>query len=234
MPRLKGVIYSATPGATVIDATHGIPSVDIAAGAYVLGLTAAEFPAKFVFVAAVGAGSTPNEKSLVLTTNKDQIFVLPDNGLITFVARNMGIKSVYEISNQDLFDKPMDSLSSHQILGRIAAMVSSGLQPKKVGPAVASPVMLVIQEASIADGKLVGYVVFIDHFGSCLTNVTREDAAQFGLNPGDKILITVAGATTTSVIGQGYNDVPTGEAIALVNSLGTLQLSINRGSFAAT
>ena len=234
VPRLKGVIYSTNPDATVIDATHGIPSVDIAAGAYVLGLTAEAFPEKVVFIAAVGAGSTPDEKSLVLTNNKDQIFVLPDNGLITFVAKNMGIKNVYEITDQDLFDEPLSSLSSHQILGRIAAMIASGLPPKKVGPEVKAPVMLDIQEAAVVDGKLVGYIVFIDHFGNCLTNITGEDAAQFGLSPGDKILITIAGNTTRSVIGQGYSDVPKGEAVALVNSLGTLQLSINRGSFAIT
>ena len=73
-----------------------------------------------------------------------------------------------------------------------------------------------------------------NHFGSCLTNITGEDAAQFGLSPGDKILITVAGNTTNSVIGRAYSDVPKGEAVAMVNSLDTLQLSINRDSFAAT
>jgi len=233
VPRLKGVIYSANPDANVIDATHGIPSIDIDSGAYVLGLTAAEFPEKVVFMAAVGAGGTPDEKSLVVTSDKNQIFVLPDNGLITFVAMHMGIKTIYEITNQDLFDKPLTSLSSHQILGKIAAMIASGYQPEDVGPSVASLVMLEIQEAAVTNSKLVGYVVFIDHFGSVLTNITVEDAAQFGLSPGDKILITVAGRTTVSVIGQGYNDVPIGEAVAIVNSLGTLQLSINKGSFAA-
>ncbi len=234
VPRLKGVIYSSNPDANVIDGTHGIASVDIAAGAYVLGLTAAEFPEKVVFVAAVGAGSTPDEKTLVVINDKDQIFVLPDNGLVTFVAMNMGIKKAYAVSNQELFDKPMADLSSHQILGKVAATISSGYKPEDVGPVVESPVMLTIQEAGVTEGKLVGYVVFIDHFGSCLTNITREDAEQFGLNTGDKILITIAGTTTESVIGTRYNDVATGEAVSIVNSLDVLQLSINKGNFATT
>jgi S-adenosylmethionine hydrolase len=233
VPRLKGVIYSANPGAEVIDATHGIPAVDITAGAYVLGLTADAFPEKVVFIAAVGAGSTPDEKSLVVTSTKGQIFVLPDNGLITFVAKNTGIKTAYAINNQNLFDKPMASLASHQILGKTAALIASGYKPEDVGPAVASPHMLDIHSAAVNNGKIVGYVVFIDHFGNVLTNITEADVAQLGLKPGDKIRITVAGNTTESVIGTVYNDVSVGQPVAMVNSLDTLQLSINKGSFAA-
>lgn len=234
VPRLKGVIYTTNPDATVIDATHGIASVDIAAGAYVLGLTAAEFPEKTVFVAAVGAGSTPDEKTLVLTNNKDQVFVLPDNGLVTFVAMNMGVKSAYEVSNKDIFDKPIAELASHQVLGKVAALISCGYKPKDFGPAVESPVMLTIQKAGITNGKLAGYVVFIDHFGSCLTNISKADTEQFGLSNGDKIRITINGAASDSIIGKRYNDVATGAAVSIVNSLNVLQLSINKGSFAST
>ncbi|MHB8104368.1 MAG: SAM hydrolase/SAM-dependent halogenase family protein [Dehalococcoidales bacterium] len=234
VPRLKGVIYSANPDAEVIDATHGIAAQDIAAGAYVLGLTADSFPEKTVFVGAVGAGSTPDEKSIVVINNKDQIFVLPDNGLMTFVALNMGVKSVYEITNQELFDSPMAGLASHQILGKTAAMIASGYTPEKVGPVLTAPVMLDIRQALIADGKLTGYVVFVDHFGNCLTNINGEDTKQFGIAVGDSILITVAGNTVTAVVGQGYSAVPKGNSVVLVNSLGTLQLSINRGNFATT
>ena len=234
VPRLKGVIYSANPDADVIDATHGIGSVDIAAGAYVLGLTAAEFPKDVVFLAAVGAGATPDEKTLVMVNNKDQIFVLPDNGLITFVASTMGIKKAYAVTNADLFDKPMAQLASHQILGKVAAVIAGGYALEKVGPAVASPVLLDIQKASSSNGILTGYVVFVDHYGSCLTNITKADAAAFNLNPGDKINIAVNGKQVTSIIGTRYGDVAVGEYISMVSSLEILQLSINKGSFAGT
>ena len=234
LPRLKGVIYSANPDANVIDGTHGIGAQDIAAGSYVLGLTAAEFPANTVFMASVGSGSTPDEKSLVVINNKGQIFVLPDNGLITYVSLNMGIKSVYAITNQDLFDKPLAELSSHQILGKVAALVATGYQPEKVGPVVAAPVMLDIKGASVVDGKLTGYVAFVDHFGNCLTNISSDDVKLFGIAVGDSILITIAGQSVKAVVGVGYSAVPKGDVVCLVNSLGTFQLSINRGNFATT
>jgi S-adenosylmethionine hydrolase len=234
VPRLKGVIYSTNPDAEVIDGTHGIKAMDIAAGAYVLGLTAAEFPDEVVFMAEVGAGSTPDEKSLVLTNNRGQIFVLPDNGLATFVIKDSGIKSVYAITNEELFDKPIADLSSHQVLGKIAAKIATGYAPEKVGPAVTSPVMLDIKDAAITDGKLKGYVVFIDHFGNCLTNITGEDTEQYGLTAGDSISININGTKVSAVTGNEYGDVPVGEVVALINSLDTLQLSINHGNFSSS
>jgi S-adenosylmethionine hydrolase len=234
LPRLKGVIYSANPDANVIDGTHGIGAQDIASGSYVLGLTAAEFPANTIFMAAVGSGSTPDEKSLVVINNKDQIFVVPDNGLITYVLINTELKSVYSITNQELFDEPIASLSSHQILGKVAALIAAGYQPENVGPVVTAPVLLAIQEAAVIDGKLTGYVAFVDHFGNCLTNISREDVELFGIAVGDTVLVTVGSHNVTVLVGAGYSAVPKGDSVVLVNSLGTLQISINRGNFATT
>jgi hypothetical protein len=232
VPRLKGVIYETYPGAEVIDATHGISSYDIAAGAYVLGLTAKEFPGEFVFIVAVGARSTAEEKSLVLTNNKGQIFIAPDNGLLTYIVRDMGIESVYEVSNQALFDQPISTLSSHYLLGKVGALIASGYNPADVGSEVATPLMLDIREGDIVEGKLIGSIVFIDHFGNCLTNIPAETLITYGLNIGDMVQIVVAGKTIAAKYGEDYSDVLKGEPIVLANSLGTVQLSINKGSFA--
>jgi hypothetical protein len=127
----------------------------------------------------------------------------------------------------------MEELSSHQILGKIAALIAGGYKPEKVGDVMDTPVLLDIQQAPISNGVLTGHVVFIDHFGSCLTNITRADAEALNLNPGDSIEITVNGKQVSSVIGTRYGDVAVGEAISMVNSLEILQLSVNKGNFAS-
>ncbi|MBN1162092.1 MAG: SAM-dependent chlorinase/fluorinase [Dehalococcoidales bacterium] len=232
VPRLKGVIYDTYPEAQVIDATHGIASFDIAAGAYVLGLTAKEFPGGFVFIAAVGAHTSAGEKSLVLTNNKGQVFVAPDNGMLTYIIKDMGVKTVYEVSNQALFDQPISTLSFHYLLGKVGALIASGYNPADIGPAVTSTVMLDIQEGGITDGKIAGSVVFIDHFGNCLTNIPGETLGEYGLNIGDTVRIVLDGNSIEAKYGENYNDVPTGECVLIINSLEKVQLSINKGSFA--
>jgi S-adenosylmethionine hydrolase len=234
VPRLKGIIYSAYPDVNMIDATHGIPGMDIATGAYILDLTAREFPANVVFIAGVGSPAKQNEQYLVLLTNKDQIFVAANNGLLTYVINDMGIKELYTITNTAWFERPDDMLSSHYILGRVGALIAAGHALEDVGPEVSSPVMLDIQKASFMEGKLEGTVVFIDHFGSCLTNISSVDFAKLGLAIGDTIQVTIAGVKVLMMYGTTYSSVPADNSVAFLNSLGVLQLSMNSASFAGT
>jgi S-adenosylmethionine hydrolase len=233
VPRLKGIIYSAFPGVDIIDATHGIPSIDVAAGAYILDLAAKEFPSNVVFISGVGSPAKQDEQYLALLTNKGQYFVAANNGILTYIINEFGIKEVYSITNADLFDRPEDMLSSHYILGRIGAKLASGLPISDVGPKVNQPVMLDIQVASFADGVLKGTVVFTDHFGSCLTNITKADFDQLGLTVGDSMQVTIGETKVVLTLGVTYSSVAKGEAVAFVNSLGVLQLSLNAANFAA-
>lgn len=232
VPRLKGIIYNTFPGVDIVDATNGIPSIDVAAGAYVLELSAKEFPANVVFIAGVGSPAKQDEQYLALLTNKGQYFVAANNGILTYIINDFGIKEVYSITNADLFDRPEDMLSSHYILGRIAARLASGMSISDVGPKVNQPVMLDIQLASFANGVLKGTVVFTDHYGSCLTNITKDDFAQLGLAQGDSLQVTVGDTKVTTKLGTTYGSVAKGEAVAFVNSLGVLQLSLNAANFA--
>jgi len=232
---LKGIIYTNNPAARVIDATHCVPVFDIATGAFILDVSANEFPEKVVFIAIVAPYTQPPTKYLVLTTNKNQIFVLPDNGLLTYVVKDMGIKTIYEISNQALFDKPMKDLVAERIQGKVGALIASGYDPNDVGSPLTSFTTLDVQEAAIVDHKLLGTIVYIDHYGNAVTNISERTASEFGVKPGDMIQVKGLGNTIAMKFGTIYSDVPQGEEIIFVsNNLGTVQLSINLGNFAIT
>jgi S-adenosylmethionine hydrolase len=232
VPRMKGIIYNTYPDVEIIDATHGIPGMDIATGAYILDLAAAEFSANVVFIVGVGSPASEDAPYLVLLTNKDQIFVAANNGLLTNVINDMGIKKCYSITNQELYDRPYEMLSSHYILGRVGALIASGRPLEDVGPEVRNPVMLDIQKSEFVAGVLKGSVVFIDHFGSCLTNISSADFAHLGLAIGGTIQVTIAGVEVLMMYGTTYSSVPPDNSVAFLNSLGFLQLSMNSASFA--
>lgn len=232
-PQLKGIITTSYPEAVIIDATHNIAGMDVAAGAYVLELTAREFPAKAVFIAAVGSPALPGNRYLVLLTNKDQVFLAPDNGLLSNVIDHAGIKGLYSITNSKLYLKPGETSTDQDlyILGRTAALLASGHAIDDVGPEVNDPVLLSIQKAAMADGKLTGSVVFIDNFGNCLTNITAADFTQAGLKIGDYLQLSIEGSQINMKIGTGYGSVPEGDTIAFINSLDILELAVNYGNF---
>ena len=231
--QLKGIILDHNANVRLIDASHGVPAFDIPTGAFMLYLAAKEFPGNVVFVVVVNPYTSPEPRYLVLTTNKEQTFVLPDNGLLTYVINYMGIKSLYSIDNGQLFDQPLLELSAERIEGTIGGLISSGYRLQDVGSSITDPVILDIQEPLAVNGQLLGTVVFIDNFGNCVTNISQDTAAQFGLVPGDTIQIQVQPSPIMAKYGTIYSDVPEGKEVAFLNSdLGVVQLSINLGNFA--
>jgi S-adenosylmethionine hydrolase len=87
----------------------------------------------------------------------------------------------------------------------------------------------------IAGQKLLGTIVYIDHYGNAITNIPGKTAGVFGMKPGGWVRITMPQGEFNSKLGTIYSDVPQGEEIVfVVNNLGTVQMSINLGNFAST
>jgi len=230
--QLKGAILAQNPQAVFIDASLEIPPFDIATGAFMLSVAAREFPEKVVFVVVVATYYRPDPRYLVLTTSRDQVFVAPDNGLLTYVIQESGIKSLYSVDNQALFNGPFSALSSERVEGIVAARVSTGYPLKDIGAVVDQPALMDIQQPVIKDNQILSTVIFVDSFGNCITNIPRDTAIQYGLKPGDSLKVQTAEKIVEAKYGSIYSDVPQGENIVFVlSNLGVVQLSINLGNF---
>ncbi len=235
VPQVKGILYNLDMDAKVIDGTHDVPAFDVPTGAYILNMTAREFPGNVVFCAIISPYEQEETKYLVLTTSKNQIFVIPDNGLLSYIIQESEIESIYRISNQDLFDSPITELPAERIQTKIAVLMSTGYKAQDVGPAMEEYNTLDVQAAQISGNKLLGTIVNIDHFGNAITNISGETANEFGLQPGSTININIAGQVFNIPYGTIYSDVPIGENIVFVNNnLDIIQVSINLGNFAGT
>jgi len=235
VPQLKGIIFKSNYDSIIVDASHDVPSFDIPAGAYILDIAAKEFPGNVVFVAIMDPYNQPEIRYIVLTTDNDQVFVVPDNGVITYVSRNQGIRSVYQITNEQIYDKPLKNLAAERVQGRAAALIARGTRPQDFGPALSNPRMLDIQEPQVSGQKLLGTVVYVDHYGNCITNIPGATATRSGINKGDGVKVKTADKTVDARFGTIYSDVPRGDAIVFVsNNLDVVQLSINLGNFSKT
>jgi len=232
VPNLKGIIYSANE-ARVVDGTHEITPFDVREGAFLLYLAAKDFPENVVFIGIVAPGDPLEERRIVVRTGKGQIFVGPDNGLFTHVIRNFEVELVHQITNQDMFAKPVSSSLISPIVGRVGALVASGYAVKDVGPPVDDPHTFDLEDAIIVGSKMAGEIVLIDHFGNCVTNIPGNMAEEFGLELGDEVIISAGGGVKVeAMFGRTYGDVPQGKPVVFVNSLDLMELAINMGNFA--
>ena len=172
---VKGAILSVNPLAVIADLTHDIPPQDIEAGAFTLLASYKTFPAGTIHVAVVDPGVGSARRPIVVSANK-QFFVGPDNGIFSYICDREPSHRTFHITAEKYF-RPSPSLTFHgrDIFAPVAAALSKGVKPKKLGEKINDEVCLesldpVVQE----DGKVQARIIHIDHFGNCITNITRD------------------------------------------------------------
>jgi len=107
------------------------------------------------------------------------------------------------------------------------------LDQHKVGMEIVSVDEIQIKHTALAsynNDTLEAHVLYIDHFGNVVLNVTRhqfEDARR-----GRKFTILFMRYAEINTISEHYNDVPEGDNLCLFNSADFLELAVNHGNAA--
>ena len=231
--QLKGIILNTCPDAEIIDGTHSVTPFDVKEGAYLIHTITREFPDSIITIGIVDPGVPGEERYLILLTERKQIFIAPDNGLLTYIYKKEGIKELYEVTNDALFDAPIESLFVTEISGRIAGLIASGLSLQEIGSEVTDPEEFDLQEPVIIADTLLGEVIYIDNFGNCLTNIQGQlcDSVEFEF--GDSLILITDDTNVVTIFGNTYSDVPLGEPVIFVNLRDkTVEMAINMGNFA--
>jgi S-adenosylmethionine hydrolase len=217
---LKGVLLSSAPNTALVDVTHAIAPGDVRAGAYLLGRAWHRFPRGTVHLAVVDPGVGTDRAALALTAH-GHYFVGPDNGLFTFVLRDSEVQIVLLPTP----DGASATFHGRDLFAPAAAALAGGATLAKLGDAfTAMPARLVYAEPHYEGKSVVGEVVYVDRFGSLVTNLTP------GLVPPYAILevegLEVGALRTT------FGDVPTGGLVAYLGSGGQVEIAVRDGSAA--
>ncbi len=224
---MKGVILQRAPEAHLVDLAHDIEPHNIAAGAYCLCQAAPYFPEGTIHVAVIDPGvGTPLRKAVIIDSGR-YFFVGPDNGLFSLAVPNP--RAVYAIESPT-FMRPEVSSTFHgrDIFAAAAGALAAGVPAQHAGSVVSLRGRLTLgtprSHGAMPAGRTVGTVVYIDHFGNLITDVSRADLP---LNPrfrvGDRMIERLSGT---------YGDVASGEFVAYIGSADTLEVGVREDSAA--
>ncbi|ADO74886.1 SAM hydrolase/SAM-dependent halogenase family protein [Stigmatella aurantiaca] len=232
----KGVMLGLEPRLRIVDLSHDVTPYSVLDGARFLAGTAPYYPAGTVFVAVVDPGVGSARRALVVKTRRGQFFVLPDNGLITLVARQEGVVEAREITNRLWHFAPELSSTFHgrDVFAPVAARLARGEDWTQVGAPVEGWVRLEIPEAQVKDEALHGTVLAIEHpYGNLVTNVDGALLAKLGYQRGDTVRVTFGkGRELRLPLVSTFSEVPVGKPLAYVDSRGRVGFAVNQGSFA--
>ena len=232
----KGVMYGIAPNLRIVDLTHQVTAYSIADGARFLFGAAPYFPAGTVFVAVVDPGVGSARKPVVVKTKRSQLFVLPDNGLITMVADRDGVESIREISNSDwmIGAKVSSTFHGRDIFSPVGARLARGDDWTQVGPEVKQLVRLDLHPATLDGRGLTGEVIALDGpYGNLITNISADDFLKLGYQRGDSLKVSIAGHEIQIPFVKTFSDVPLKQPLLFIDSRGRASFALNQANFAA-
>jgi len=210
---VKARLAEHAPTMQVVDLLHEVPDFNPHAGAHLLAAFADGFPPGSVFLAVVDPGvGTP--RAAVVMMAGGRWFVGPDNGLLSIVAAHHADTRLWSIVWQP--DVLSATFHGRDLFALIAAEIARGDFPTdKLSPIAKLNVEF--------DAGGLARVIYIDHYGNAWTGVREV--------PNDA---RVSAAGELFKHSESFGFVGKGECIWFINSVGLLELAVNRGSAETT
>ncbi len=226
---MRGVILGINPDVRLVDLSHALSHHRLLEAAFVLNSAFSYFPGGTIHLAVVDPG-VGGERRLIGIKGKDHIWIGPDNGLFTLVLKEQPKAKIIQLTNRAFFLKKISStFHGRDMLAPVAAHLSLGIRLEEMGPPVSDPVLLSLPEPEIKKNRIIGQVLWADHFGNLITNISREALLPFLSGPSFKIMVE---SHIITALLQSYSQGRAGALMALIGSSGYLEIACNLGSAA--
>jgi S-adenosylmethionine hydrolase len=221
---MKGVILGINPNASIVDLAHDVPPQDVDAGAYVLWSSYAFFPKGSIFVVVVDPG-VGSERRIVCAEGGSYLFVAPDNGVLKYLLADQVLRRVWEVKNKSYFlQKVSQTFHGRDIFSPVAARLSLGLKPLKLGEEIVLPYSQ--NEFTLLNKKkgkkFSGRVIYIDRFGNLATNLRVRSGTDVTLQRSRIRIKTRVIQGMSRSYAEGSGKVP----LALVNSSSLVEIGV--------
>ena len=232
---MKGVILSINPSAVIVDITHQIDRQDIVQAAFTISAAYGYFPDGTVHLVVVDPG-VGSERSLLALEMKNQIFIAPDNGVLTLLFNEGNISALIRITNSEYFlASTSRTFHGRDIMAPVGAHLSDGIDLRKLGTEIdrRDAVHLDDLYARISEnGELTGKIVGIDDFGNLITNIDLDKLGEVYLSGQEKKIQFKIGCHAITGLSETYSSVQPKTPLALIGSRGFLEIAVNNGNAA--
>lgn len=228
---MKGVMLSATPTLRFIDLTHEVAPQDVMEAAFLLKTAAWEFPPGTVHLVVVDPGVGTERRPVAIRAG-GHYFVGPDNGLFSLLLDGDGIDAGVTLDPAQI--GPDDRLSTtfhgRDLFAPAAAHIAAGGALDELGTPL-DELTALHWALPIPDAEGIrGWVVHIDHFGNCITNIPQ---ALLEERREGRDVTCYVGTGVVRGLRETYGTVDKGEPLLVVGSSDFLEIAVNSGNAAA-
>ena len=236
---VKGAILKELADVTIVDISHYVNPYDLSEAAYIIRNSYDEFPKGTVHIIGVNALSTPLQKPICALIN-GHYFICADNGILSLICQQNDPEEIYEIT---AYPEGIDGLfPMKDCFVPVACHLARGGVPALLGNKRTEMKQLNELNPIYRDDKfIIGNVVYIDHFGNVVTNISRDFFEETIQNRKYKILLRQKDFSMTdiTVIYNHYNEVVQdfskevqafGRTLCLFNSANFLEVTLYKSN----
>ena len=228
---LKGKILSEYSEATIIDISHYIDPFNTVEASYIIGAAYSSFPKGSVHLIGVDMEFNKENQHIVMQWN-DHYFIAADNGILSMLSQKIVPQKIVTINIHDRL--PSDS-SDLDVFVKVACHIAKGGLLNVIGKEIKSIKQVTeLQAVTAQDGSSIkGYVIYIDHFGNVITNISKKQFLEiakgrpYEISFKNKKIKTIlpnysAIASSDKYPLKNYE----GEKLAIFNEAGFLEIAI--------
>jgi hypothetical protein len=219
---IKARIFSINPGLNLVDISHRILPCDIAHGAFVLKSVFRDFPKGTVHLIGVDANGGKEEQPIAIQL-EDHFFVCSDNGLIGLISD----KTHQLVVALNSLNPIQTTFPEKDILAPAAARLASGVAITSLGKPLTDYKRMLNRQVKATRRIIAGHVMRVDNYGNLITNILKQDFDI--LSKGKNYTIQFGGEKTRRIQTE-YHQVEQGDCFVIFNSLGLLEIGINKGN----
>ena len=236
----EAVVTRIRPAVKVLHISHEVPAGDIAAGALILERIAPLYPPA-VHLGIVDPGVETSRRPLAVETERGDILVGPDNGLLVGAAMALGgLRKSWVVDPARVRAEaglPVDRISAtfqgRDVYAPTAALLATGVEAASVASSVdpAGLVRLAPPQCEITPEGAVAQVIEVDRFGNVGLALRFPDLAPRA----DRYSVEIVGEDLpewTARVVNTYGELLPGELGVFCDSWGQVALALRSASAA--
>lgn len=229
----RGVIRKICPDAAIVDITHSIARHDIRHGALILR-NAIPYMPQGVHVAVVDPQVGTERRAVALRCGDGQLFVGPDNGLLSLAAAACGgaVEAADVSRSRHRLEPVSATFHGRDIFAPVGAALAAGSALAEAGDPLDVDELqtLELPRPELTPDGVVAHALLVDVYGNVTLDLRHEDLPGTGLVLGRQV--EVAGSRQATFAGT-FADVAAGELLLYEDASRALALAVNRGDAAA-
>ena len=220
---LKAHLLAAVSDISIVDISHKIQSFNTLQAAFILRYSYSHFPKGSIHLIGVNSEPSPTNKLIIAKTD-GHFFVAPNDGLLSLALDDIPDTVVEMAVPKDFHGFKALELFVEAVQKIIADTIETA------GTKVALQKSLV-NRPTYDDKFISGQIAYIDSFGNAITNIDKKLFETVCRKRNFEIYVQ-SNHNKLTRLSHYYDDVATGELLALFNSIDLLEIAVNQGNLA--